>query len=96
VDRFNLEYTDTFAGETNYCWVRRYTLLVPSMEPDTVYTSAATVYRKSCAYERELVRKAKSLVGLTGIRCRKESIGETIALYPSGSCTVLFITPSEG
>lgn len=27
--RLNCEYTDTFAGEANYCWVRRETLEIP-------------------------------------------------------------------
>lgn len=27
--KFNIEVTDTFNGEPNYCWVRRYTLEVP-------------------------------------------------------------------
>lgn len=43
--------------------------------------------------ERVLVRKAKAELDLTGCRCRKVDMGETIALYPIGSCTVVFITP---
>ena len=39
------------------------------------------------------VRKAKSLLGLENVRCKREEMGDTIALYPRGSCTVLFITP---
>jgi hypothetical protein len=27
--RFDVEYTDTFGGEANYCWVRRATIEVP-------------------------------------------------------------------
>lgn len=26
---FDVEYTDTFGGEANYCWVRRYTIEAP-------------------------------------------------------------------
>ena len=46
----------------------------------------------SCS-ERSLVMAVKSAMGLTGIRCRRETMGETIALYPHNSCTVLFISP---
>ena len=28
---FNIEVTDTFGGEANYCWVRRYTYEAKSM-----------------------------------------------------------------
>lgn len=26
---FNVEYTDTFGGEANYCWVKRATITAP-------------------------------------------------------------------
>ena len=42
--------------------------------------------------DRALVRRAKAWAGLTGIPCRREDWGDTIALYPSGSCTVLFVS----
>lgn len=41
-----------------------------------------------------LVRRAKKAVGLCG-RHRTEDIGDIIAVYPRGSCTVLFITPKD-
>ena len=28
--KFNIEVTDTFGGEANYCWVRRYTVRAKS------------------------------------------------------------------
>lgn len=77
-DRWNVEYTDTFAGEANYCWVRR-----------------ATIARNRRAYDRELMRKAKAAVGITGMRGRKESYGDSIAFYPYGTATVLFINWKE-
>ena len=46
--------------------------------------------------DRTAVRRAKAAVGLTGVRCRREEWGGTvIALYPVGSCTVLFVTWGE-
>jgi hypothetical protein len=41
--------------------------------------------------EKQAVRLAKKALGLNGVRCRKETLSETIALYPRGSCTVLFV-----
>lgn len=38
-----------------------------------------------------LVRRVKKALGLEGVRCRREEFGDTIALYPSGSCTVVFV-----
>lgn len=42
--------------------------------------------------DRALVRRAKAWAGLTGIRCRTENMGDLIALYPAGHCTVLFVS----
>lgn len=44
--------------------------------------------------DRALMRKAKAWAGLTGCRGKTVNLGETLAFYPRGSCTVLFITPS--
>ena len=45
------------------------------------------------ASELAIVRAAKSALGLTGCRCKRETIGETIQLKPYGSLTLAFITP---
>ena len=74
--RFQVEFTDTFAGEANYCWCRRATIEAPNNITDLA-----------------LVRRAKSAIGLSGVRCRRSDLGDTIALYPHNSATVLFITP---
>lgn len=39
-----------------------------------------------------IVKKAKALVGLTGITCKRTHYGDMIELRPYGSATVLFIT----
>ena len=72
--KYSIEYTDTFGGQANYCWARRWTLEAPADISD-----------------RALVRRAKALAGLTGIPCRRADWGDSLALYPYGSCTVLFI-----
>jgi hypothetical protein len=73
---YQVEYTDTYGGEANYCWVKR-----------------ATVEASDSLNDLALVRRAKAAIGLSGVRCRREDWGETIALRPYGSCTILFITP---
>lgn len=30
--KYNVEWTDTFAGEANYCWVDRYIVEAPSIQ----------------------------------------------------------------
>jgi len=90
--KFDVEYTDTFGGEANYSWVRRTVIEVADIEPDTVYTSAATVANKRRAYDREIMRKAKAAVGLTGTRGKRTDFGAMIELRPYGMCTVLFVT----
>lgn len=70
----DVEYTDTFGGEANYSWVRRYGI---TGEGKT---------------DRQIIREAKRLVGLTGVPCRKADMGGSgFALYPRGHNTVLFI-----
>lgn len=73
-----LEHTDTFGGEANYCWVRRAQL------PVRAYWTG-----------RAIVRAAKAWAGLTGIRCRVESYGDMIAIYPRGICHVVFATYAD-
>lgn len=41
--------------------------------------------------DRALVCRAKAWAGLSGHPCRTENMGDLIAIYPQGSCTVLFI-----
>jgi hypothetical protein len=45
------------------------------------------------ATDRQIVRTAKAALGMTGVPCRKQEMGEMIALYPHGCCQVIFITP---
>ena len=46
--------------------------------------------------DRQIIRRAKSALGLTGCRCRTSNYGEGWELRPYGSCTVAFILPSYG
>ncbi len=76
--KFTAEYTDTFGGEANYCWVRR------------------TTFDVKTNTNRAILRKAKALMGLSGVRGRTEDWSDTLVFKPYGSCTVLFVTYTEG
>lgn len=94
--KYDVEYTDTFSGEANYAWVRRAVVVVPELTHYGYTGSTDGTYAKADkAQRRELMRKAKAAMGLSGVPGRVEDIGETIAFYPRGSCTVLFITYRE-
>lgn len=62
-------------------------------EANYSWVTRKTIELPSDVKDRTLVTKAKAEIGLTGVPCRKADFGETIALYPVGCCTVLFITP---
>lgn len=91
---YQIEYTDTFAGEANYSWVRRASVTMPEL---TYYGyDGGTNYAKANrAHSRELMRKAKASVGLTGVRGVRSDHGDMIEFRPYGSCTVLFVTYAE-
>lgn len=93
MNKYNVEYTDTFAGEANYCWVKRAVVTVPELthygytgSTDGSYTRANRVAN------RELMKKAKAAMGLTGMRGRTDSHGDTLEFRPYRCCTVMFVT----
>lgn len=90
---YNVEYTDTFGGEANYSWVQRYRLTVPELTHYGYTGSTDGSYsRANKIANRELMKKAKALVGLTGVRGRTYHHGDMSEFRPYRSCTVLFIT----
>jgi len=92
--KFNVEYTDTFSGEANYSWVERATIAMPELT-HYGYDGSSGYGKANRVFERELMRRAKASVGLTGIRGQRMDIGDTIEFKPYGMCTVLFISPVE-
>lgn len=78
MNKFTVEYTDTFGGEANYCWVKRASFDVKTNS------------------NRAILRKAKALMGLSGARGTTEDWNDTLVFKPYGSCTVLFVTYTEG
>lgn len=84
---YDVEYTDAFGREA---WVRRAAVTMPELT-HYGYDGSSNYSAANRVFERELMRKAKAAMGLTGVRGRKEVHGDTIAFYPHKSATVLFI-----
>jgi hypothetical protein len=89
--QYQIEYTDTFGGEANYCWVKRATITMPELT-HYGYDGATNYSKANKIYQRELMKKAKAAVGLTGARGSVESYGDTIDFRPYGCATVMFIS----
>lgn len=90
MNTYRVTYTDTFSGEPNYAWVREWSIDMPDLTHygyDGLYN-----YGKACKrMERQLVKRAKRLAGLTNVLCNKERAGGCIELRPVGYNTVLMI-----
>lgn len=91
---YSVEYTDTFAGEANYCWVRRARVDMPELT-HYGYDGTHGFVKANKAYQRELMRRAKAVVGLTGVRGERVDIGDVIEFRPYGMATVMFVTWEE-
>lgn len=88
---YEIEITDTFGGEANYCWVKRDTVTMPELthygyDGVTNFTKCYKVYR------RELVKKVKAIAGWTGHRCMVTDFGGTIEIRPYGAAMVAFVS----
>ena len=92
--RFNVEYTDTFGGEANYCWVRRATIDMPELT-HYGYDGGTNYAKANRVFDRELVRKAKAAMGLTGVRGERADLGDTLEFRPYRSATVMFVSPHD-
>jgi hypothetical protein len=96
VHKYTYEYTDTFGGEANYCWVKRGVVSVPELVHYGYTGSTDGTYTKaSKAQMRALVTLVKRELGLTGVPCAREDYGHDIILRPYGKATVLFIDFKE-
>jgi hypothetical protein len=88
---YNVEFTDTLNGEANYSWVRRDTVDMPELT-HYGYDGCTNYSRANKIASRELMRRAKATMGLTGIRGRVHHHGDMTEFRPYRSCTVMFIT----
>lgn len=94
MNKHNVEYTDTFAGEANYCWVKRATVHMPELT-HYGYDGGTNYSKASKTYERELMKRAKAEMGLTGVRGRVFRYGDAIEFRPYGMATVMFISYAD-
>ena len=91
---YEYEYTDTFAGEANYCWVKRGKVTMPELT-HYGYDGSQGYSRADKIASRELVKAVKAELGLTGVPCARHNFGDMLELRPRGMATVLFITFCE-
>ena len=91
MNKYNVEYTDTFAGEANYCWVKRAVVTMPELT-HYGYDGGTNYGKANRVFERELMKRAKAVMGLTGMRGTVNRMGELTEFRPYGSCTVMFIS----
>lgn len=94
MNRHDVEYTDTFGGEANYSWVRRHVVTMPELT-HYGYDGGTNYAKANRTYQRELMKRAKAAVGLTGVRGVTSHHGDTSEFRPHRSPTVLFVTYSE-
>lgn len=90
---YNVELTDTFGGEANYSWVKRATVTMPDLT-HYGYDGSTNYSRANRTFQRELMRKAKAAVGLTGVRGRTSSHGDDSEFRPHRACMVMFVNYS--
>ena len=93
-NKHDVEYTDTFGGEANYCWVQRHTITMPELT-HYGYDGSSNYAKANKTYERELMKRAKAAVGLTGVRGRSCSYGGMLEFRPYGRATVLFVNDCD-
>jgi hypothetical protein len=95
MNKHQVEYTDTFAGEANYSWARRAVVAMPELTAYG-YDGGTNYAQANKRYRRELMRRAKAAVGLTGLRGVTYWHGDTTEFRPYRMATVLFISWHEG
>src|SRR5690606_15464759 len=87
--KYLVEYTDTFAGQANYSWVKRATVTMPELT-HYGYDGGLNYVKANKAFNRELMRRAKAEMGLTGSRGKVSHYGATTELRPYGINAVMF------
>ena len=90
---YDVELTDTFGGEANYSWVKRASVTIPELTHYGYTGSTDGSYHKANKVaNRELMKKAKAAMGLTGVRGRVENYGDSITFRPYGLLQIMFVT----
>lgn len=91
MNRYNVEYTDTLGGEPNFSWVKSATVTIPELT-HYGYDGGTNYAKANKIFKRELMKRAKAAVGLTGSRGVTSWYGVNGEFRPYKSATVLFIT----
>lgn len=94
--KYSYEHTDTFGGEANYAWVKRGTVTMPELTHYGYDGSVGTYARANRIAKRELIKAVKANLGLTGVRCKTESVGDGYEIRPYGLSQIVFIEPTFG
>ena len=94
MNKYDVELTDTFSGEANYCWVKRATVSMPELT-HYGYDGGSNYAKANKVYNRELMKRAKRAMGLTGVRGVTHDYGDMIKFRPYGLLQVMFITYHE-
>ena len=94
MNKYDVELTDTFAGEANYCWVKRATVSMPELT-HYGYDGGSNYAKVNKVYNRELMKLAKKVIGLTGVRGVTHHHGDMIEFRPHGLLQVMFIIYQE-
>lgn len=89
--QYDIEFTDTFAGEANYSWLKRETVTMPELT-HYGYDGGTNYSKANKVFERELMRKAKAAIGLTGVRGVVTRHGDSIEFKPYKANKIMFIT----
>ena len=87
---YEYEYTDTFAGEANYCWVTRGSVSVPDLT-HYGYDGSLGYAKANKRQQSVIVRRVKAALGISRVKHDTESYGDQIKVTPRNSGTVVFI-----
>lgn len=93
-NQYAIELTDTFGGEANYSWVKRARVTMPELT-HYGYDGSTNYAKVNKVYNRELMKRAKAVVGLTGVRGVSTSYGDGLEFRPYGMAVVLFVNWTE-
>lgn len=80
VTYYDVEYTDTFGGEANYCWIKRHCIEVKQ-----------TLDMDQKKVDAKVKRMAKAAVGLNGAAGEWTDYGGQLEFRPSGMATILLV-----
>lgn len=83
--KYVFEYTDTYGGEANYCWVKRGSTIVSEKSDNESMSN----------FNRRSARAIKKAAGLNGVRGKSYWQGDHYEFVPNNSCTILFADYSE-